>query len=158
MRILAYGLLIFLGGLFLGRAITAYQLDKIHCDEIDRLNAKHETEREKLKTELRQLKMRRYMTTSSPGVSPVRDYFDRLERENTPSPVHIKPMYKVDDDFLHQTETLYSDMWTKIRNEVLEKGYTVGVDCEIVYASPFMAPDGSMRYGAAVVPKMCMSE
>lgn len=154
-------ILLIFAGFCLGGAFTRYQNEKtrekweadVFSIYIKKLIEVQSNERERYDAELAKLKklhIDRVLCTTG----PVRDELERRLRINPELKVDsnwakIPDISKIQCDDLH---IAMNEFIAKLKTDAALNGRNIGDD-QIVFSPPFYAPDGTIKWGAAVIPK-----
>lgn len=167
-------ILLILAAGVIGGLVTGYILSKAHWRRYNDLFRWHlknvaevkAAERKRYDEELekiRKLQVKRFsLNRVGEDDSPVAEYLRQKYFANGEDTRPIKQAFKIDERWLNgqidiqwpkMNPYLPTEMYDKLAQNIERQLASLGVKGDVVYTPPFMGPDGSMRWGAAVIPK-----
>lgn len=167
-------ILLILAAGVIGGLVTGYILSKVHWRRYNDLFRWHlknvaevkAAERKRYDEELekiRKLQVKRFsLNCVGEDDSPVAEYLRQKYFANGEDTRPIKQAFKIDEKWLNGqidiqwpkiNPYLPTEMYDKLARNIEQQLASLGVKGDVVYTPPFMGRDGSMRWGAAVIPK-----
>ena len=159
-------ILLILAAGVIGGLVTGYILSKAHWRRYNDLFRWHlknvaevkAAERKRYDEELekiRKLQVKRFsLNRVGEDDSPVAEYLRQKYFANGEDTRPIKQAFKIDERWLNgQIDIQWPKMYDKLAQDIERQLASLGVKGDVVCTPPFMGPDGSMRWGAAVIPK-----